>query len=82
MVLGSFLNAVAQILHIVLTLYIWVVIIAAVCSLVQANPYNKIVQVLYSITEPLYAQIRRIVAHRFRWNRFCSIYCYYFVKIY
>lgn len=61
MVLGSFLNAVAQILHIVLTLYIWVVIIAAVCSLVQANPYNKIVQVLYSITEPLYAQIRRIV---------------------
>lgn len=61
MVLGTFLSAVAQILHLVLTLYIWVVIIAAICSLVQANPYNKIVQFLYTITEPLYAQIRRIV---------------------
>lgn len=61
MVLGTFLSAVAQILHLVLTLYIWVVIIAAICSLVQANPYNKIVQFLYTITEPLYAQIRRVV---------------------
>ena len=61
MVLGTFLSAVAQILHLILTLYIWVVIIAAICSLVQANPYNKIVQFLYTITEPLYAQIRRVV---------------------
>ena len=61
MVLGTFLSAVAQILHLVLTLYIWVIIIAAICSLVQANPYNKIVQFLYTITEPLYAQIRRVV---------------------
>lgn len=61
MVLGTFLSAVAQILRFVLTLYIWVVIIAAICSLVQANPYNKIVQFLYTITEPLYAQIRRVV---------------------
>ncbi len=61
MVLGTFLSAVAQILHLVLTLYIWVVIIAAICSLVQANPYNKIVQFLYTITEPLYALIRRVV---------------------
>lgn len=61
MVLGTFLSAVAQILHFILTIYIWVVIIAAICSLVQANPYNKIVQFLYTITEPLYAQIRRIV---------------------
>ena len=61
MVLGTFLNAVAQILHIILTLYFWIVIVAAICSLVQANPYNKIVQILYTLTEPLYAQIRRIV---------------------
>ena len=61
MVLSTFLSAVAQILHIVLTLYFWIVIVAAVCSLVQANPYNKIVQILYTLTEPLYAWIRRFI---------------------
>ncbi|MGX2982563.1 YggT family protein [Helicobacter sp. 23-1045] len=61
MVLGTFLSAVAQILHFVLTIYTWIVIIAALCSLVQANPYNKIVQILYTLTEPLYAWIRRFV---------------------
>ena len=61
MILQTFLNAFASILHLVLTIYIWVIIIAALCSLVQANPYNKIVQFLYTITEPLYAQIRRVI---------------------
>lgn len=61
MILQTFLNALASILHLVLTIYIWVIIIAALCSLVQANPYNKIVQFLYTITEPVYTQIRRVV---------------------
>lgn len=61
MILQTFLNALASILHLVLTIYIWVIIIAALCSLVQANPYNKIVQFLYTITEPVYAQIRRVI---------------------
>lgn len=61
MILQTFLNALASILHLVLTIYIWIIIIAALCSLVQANPYNKIVQFLYTITEPVYAQIRRVI---------------------
>lgn len=61
MILQTFLNALASILHLVLTIYIWVIIIAALCSLVQANPYNKIVQFLYTITEPVYVQIRRVI---------------------
>lgn len=61
MILQTFLNALASILHLVLTIYIWVIIIAALCTLVQANPYNKIVQFLYTITEPVYAQIRRVI---------------------
>lgn len=61
MILQTFLNALASILHLVLTIYIWVIIIAALCSLVQANPYNKIVQFLYTITEPVYTQIRRVI---------------------
>lgn len=61
MILQTFLNALGSILHLVLTIYIWIIIIAALCSLVQANPYNKIVQFLYTITEPVYAQIRRVI---------------------
>lgn len=61
MILQTFLNALGSILHLVLTIYIWIIIIAALCSLVQANPYNKIVQFLYTITEPVYTQIRRVV---------------------
>lgn len=61
MILGTFLGAIGEILHIIITVYFWVVIVAAVCSLVQANPYNRIVQILYAITEPLYAKMRRIV---------------------
>lgn len=61
MIVATLLNAIASILHIVIAVYIWIIIIAAVCSLVQANPHNKIVQVLYAITEPAFELIRRVV---------------------
>ncbi len=47
---------------IVLTLinvYIWVVIIAALLSFVNPDPYNPIVQFLYRVTEPAYRLVRR-----------------------
>lgn len=61
MVLSTFLSASASILHIMITAYIWIIIIAALCSLVQANPYNKFVQVLYAITEPVCGLVRRVI---------------------
>lgn len=60
-VFSTFITAVAQILHILITTYIWVVIIAALISWVKPDPYNPIIQILYRLTEPVYALIRRYI---------------------
>ena len=57
-VLSTFLSAVANILHMVITAYIWVLIAAALISWIQPNPFNPIVQLLYKLTAPAYALVR------------------------
>jgi YggT family protein len=44
-----------------LTIYMWVIIIRALISWVNPDPYNPIVRFLYSVTEPLLGPIRRKV---------------------
>ena len=61
MVLSTLIEAIAQILHMVLNIYIWVVIISALITWVKPDPYNPIVQVLRRLTEPVYAFMRRYV---------------------
>ena len=58
---NTFIYAVGSILHQIINLYIWVVIIAALISWVRPDPYNPIVQILYRLTEPVYAFIRRFI---------------------
>lgn len=58
-VLGNLLHALALILDTVLTIYMWVIIIAALISWVNPDPYNPIVRFLYSVTEPVLSPIRR-----------------------
>ena len=41
------------------TLYIWIIIIASFLSFVRPDPNNPIVQVLYRLTEPIFAFIRK-----------------------
>jgi len=41
------------------TLYIWIIIIASFLSFVRPDPHNPIVQVLYRLTEPVFAFIRK-----------------------
>lgn len=60
-VISTLLQAVAQILHMVINIYIWVIIIAALISWVRPDPYNPIVQMLYRLTEPVYAYIRKYI---------------------
>jgi YggT family protein len=45
--------------------YIWVVIIAALLSFVNPDPYNPIVQFLHRITNPAYAFVRRYIKTNF-----------------
>jgi YggT family protein len=63
-VLGNFITAVAKIVHVILNIYMWVVIARALISWVNPDPYNRIVQFLYRITEPVLALVRRWIPFR------------------
>ena len=56
---SNFLAAVAKILDIGLSLYMWIIIGRAVISWVNPDPYNPIVRFLNSVTEPVLYPIRR-----------------------
>ena len=63
-VLSNFLGALARIVDIALTLYMWIIIFRAVISWVNADSYNKIVIFLYRVTEPVLRPVRRIIPLR------------------
>ena len=44
-----------------INVYIWVIIIAALLSFVNPDPYNPIVQFLYRVTNPAYDFVRRFM---------------------
>ena len=58
-VLSNFLVAIAKILDIGLSLYMWIIIGRAVISWVNPDPYNPIVRFLNAVTEPVLYPIRR-----------------------
>ncbi len=60
-VLSNLLQAVAQILDIALSIYMWIIIIRALISWVSADPYNPVVRFLYQVTEPVLYRIRRFI---------------------
>ena len=57
-IIGNLLNAIAYILNFVLTIYMYVIIVSALLSWVNPDPYNPIVRFLYSVTEPVLRPIR------------------------
>ena len=59
--IANFLEALAGILDIVLNLYMWVIIVRALISWVNPDPYNPIVQMLYRITDQVLNRIRRLI---------------------
>ncbi len=60
-VISHFLKALATVLDMALSLYMWIIIIRALLSWVNPDPYNPIVRFLYGITEPVLARIRRFL---------------------
>ncbi|HON59545.1 MAG TPA: YggT family protein [Smithella sp.] len=63
-VLSNFIVALAKIMNMVLTLYMWIIIFRALISWVNPDPYNQIVIILYRITEPVLGPIRRMLPLR------------------
>jgi len=49
---------IANILQSLLWLYFWIVIISAVLSWIEPNPYNPIVRLIYSLTDPVFDFVR------------------------
>jgi YggT family protein len=58
-ILANFIIAIAKILDIALTLYMWIIIIRAIVSWVNPDPFNPIVRFLVAATEPVLVAVRR-----------------------
>ncbi len=58
-VLGNIVFAVARVLDTLLSLYFWIVILAAILSWVRPDPYNPIIRTLTALTEPVLYRIRK-----------------------
>lgn len=56
---GYFIVALAKVMDTVLFIYMWIIIIRAVLSWVNPDPYNPIVRFIHNVTEPVLYQIRR-----------------------
>jgi len=64
-ILGNFIRALAEVINIGLTLFMWIVVASAVLSWVRPDPYNPIVRFINQVTEPLFYQIRRRIPSAF-----------------
>ena len=53
------MSAIALVLGSLLSLYFWIVIIAAVLTWVRPDPYNPIVRTLRALTEPVFYRVRK-----------------------
>lgn len=58
---ANFVSAFATVLSYVLEIYTWVIIIRALISWVNPDPYNPVVQFLYKVTEPVLYPLRKVM---------------------
>ena len=64
LIFANLLLTVAEIVNMLLNVSYWVVIIAALISWVNPDPYNPVVRFLRTVTEPLFRPIRRLIGYR------------------
>jgi YggT family protein len=58
-IFGNLLLAIAQIFDTILYIYTWIIIVSALISWVNPDPYNPIVRFLYTVTDPVLRPIRK-----------------------
>jgi YggT family protein len=59
-IFGNVMLGIAKVLDVVLNIYMWIIIIRALISWVNPDPYNPIVQILARMTEPVLRPIRKL----------------------
>src|SRR6476659_6348888 len=60
-IFGNLLGALGQVLGMLIRTYMWIVIIRALISWVNPDPYNPIVRFLHAATDPVLYRIRRLL---------------------
>ena len=60
-ILSNFITSLASVVDIILTLFYWLILVRALISWVNPDPFNPIVQFLYRTTDPILDPIRRIL---------------------
>ncbi|MFH1622861.1 MAG: YggT family protein [Candidatus Omnitrophota bacterium] len=65
-VVSNLLVAIANVIDIVLTILYWLILIRALISWVNPDPFNPIVQFLHKTTEPILAPVRKILPFNLR----------------
>jgi len=65
-IFANLIYALAQLLDLILTIFYWLILIRALISWVNPDPYNPLVQFLYKTTEPVLYPIRRILPDSLR----------------
>jgi YggT family protein len=84
-IMGNLFQAIGVVLNMVLTLFMWVVIIRAVLSWVSPDPYNPLVRIINQITDPVLYRVRRIfplVYGGFDLSPILVILAIYFLKVF
>jgi len=64
-VMSNLFAAIANLLSVILTILYWLILIRALISWVNPDPYNQVVQFLYKTTEPILYPIRKILPINF-----------------
>ncbi len=65
MILSTLFTAIANILSIIVNVYTWIIIAAALVSWVKPDPSSPVVQLLCRLTDPVYSFIRRYIKTEF-----------------
>ena len=60
-VIGNFIYAIAQILNMALSCFMFLIVVRALISWVNPDPFNPIVRFLVQTTEPILQPIRRFL---------------------
>src|ERR1700677_3505832 len=60
-VLANFVDALASVVNILLTIMYWLILVRALISWVNPDPFNPIVQFLMRVTEPVLEPVRRML---------------------
>ena len=64
-VISNLLVAIAKVLDIALSIFMWIIIARAILSWVSPDPYNPIVRFIHNVTEPVLYQVRRRIPLNF-----------------